>query len=260
MTTLSDAQILERVHGSGLITHFDLARLGAASYELRMGDIYYDLTESDARIDASSLGSILIKPGHRVVLITKEQLEIPYDLLARIVSKGSLFSIGLSPVSTYADPGFVGQLGIVTQNMSDRYIQLSLDEPIAKIEFSLLSSVTSRPYRGQHGFHTQIWPIKHQLQRSHAQVATDPRVQSEIREANKIIPAATVAVIRKIQARQQFLDALLIGLILLNSIMLLLVSTDRIEFATAILTNILSSVLVGVISYLARSGVGNGTK
>lgn len=260
MPTLSDREILARVDEFGLIQEFDISRLGAASYELRLGDVYYDLTESDARIDVSPFRSVLIKPGHRVVLITQEQLNVPLDLVARVVSKGSLFSIGLSPVSTYADPGFVGKLGIVTQNMSDKYIELSLGEPIAKIEFSLLSSPTTRPYRGQHGFHTQIWPIKHHLQKVHAQVASDERVQDELREANKIIPAATVAIIRKIQNRQKYLDALLIGLVLLNGILLMLVNDKKIEFATAILTNIISSVLVGAFSFFARSGVGHGSK
>ncbi len=56
-----------------------------------MGNIYYDLTEADRRIDASASGTILIKPGHRVVLITLEELVVPNDIIARVVSKGSLF-------------------------------------------------------------------------------------------------------------------------------------------------------------------------
>jgi dCTP deaminase len=58
------------------------------------------------------------QPGHRVVLITHEELEIPPNIIARIINKGSLFSIGLSPVCTYADPGFTGNLGVVTPNTS----------------------------------------------------------------------------------------------------------------------------------------------
>ena len=103
-----------------------------------MGHVYYDLTEADRRIEVGDSDKILIKPGHRVVLITLEELVVPPDIIARVVSKGSLFSIGLSPVCTYADPGFHGNLGIVTQNISDKYIELPIGEPIAKVDFSKL--------------------------------------------------------------------------------------------------------------------------
>jgi NTP pyrophosphatase (non-canonical NTP hydrolase) len=96
--------------------------------------------------------------------------------LARIVSKGSLFSIGLSAVATYADPGFHGRIGIVTQNISDRYIVLPELEPIAKVDFTILETPANRPYRGQHGFETEIWPIKHHLQKTREQLADDPRL------------------------------------------------------------------------------------
>ena len=144
-----------------------------------MGSVYYDLTEGDKRIDAADHGTVLIKPSHRVVLITLEEVDIPGNMIARVISKGSLFSLGLSPVSTYADPGFAGNLGIVTQNLSDKYIQIPIGEPIAKIEFSTLSSVVTRPYRGQHGFQTKIWPIRHELQKTYNEVRDDPRVDSE---------------------------------------------------------------------------------
>jgi hypothetical protein len=36
----------------------------------------------------------------------------------------------LNPVATHADPGFGGNLGIVTQNLSDKFIELPQGEPI----------------------------------------------------------------------------------------------------------------------------------
>lgn len=160
MTTLSDTDIRTKIDAGGLVRNGSVAQIGPACYELRMGSIYYDLTEGDKRIDASPHGTVIIKPGHRVVLITLEELVVPEDVIARVTSKGSLFSVGLSPVSTYADPGFSGNIGVVTQNMSDKYIVLPIGESIAKVDFSKLSSASAKPYSGQHGFQTQIWPIK----------------------------------------------------------------------------------------------------
>src|SRR6185369_4345967 len=119
MTTLTDNEIAVEMNAGRLVKNGNTNQLAGACYVLRLGNIYYDLTESDKPIPVKQGESVLIKPGHRVVLITLEELELPADIFARVVSKGSLFSIGLSPVATYADPGFQGNLGIVTQNISD---------------------------------------------------------------------------------------------------------------------------------------------
>jgi deoxycytidine triphosphate deaminase len=176
MTTLADHEIEAQIARGELILDADPASCAGACYELRMGDVYYDLTEGEARWTVPAGGTVLIKPGHRVVLITHERLALGADVFARIVSKGSLFSIGLSPVATYADPGFHGRIGIVTQNISDKYIVLPKLEPIAKVDFTILETPARRPYNGQHGFETEIWPIKHQLQKTREQLAGDPRL------------------------------------------------------------------------------------
>src|SRR5262245_5759727 len=98
MTTLSDDDIVKEMATGALIKNGDQAQVAGASYELRLGNVYYDLTEGDEPITAPTGGTVLIKPGHRVVLITHEELDIPNDILARVVNKGSLFSVGLSPV------------------------------------------------------------------------------------------------------------------------------------------------------------------
>jgi len=111
---LTDGEIGAEMLAGRLIRNGQQTQIGPACYELRMGQIYYDLTEGARRFDVGQGGKVLIKPGHRVVLITQEELIIPTNMIARIISKGSLFSVGLSPVCTYADPGFAGNVGVVT--------------------------------------------------------------------------------------------------------------------------------------------------
>lgn len=180
MKTLADHEIETAIVRGELILDADPTGCVGACYELRMGDVYYDLTEGEKRWTVPPGGTVLIKPGHRVVLITHERLALDAKVFARIVSKGSLFSIGLSAVATYADPGFHGRIGIVTQNISDKYIELPLLERIAKVDFTILETPASRPYRGQHGFETEIWPIKRQLQKTREQLADDPRLRGPI--------------------------------------------------------------------------------
>lgn len=252
MTTFCDLDIEKRMKLGELVRNGDPARLGPSSYELRMGGVYYDLTESDKRIDATALGTVIIKPGHRVVLITLEELSIPSNVVARVTSKGSLFSVGLSPVSTYADPGFSGNLGIVTQNLSDKFIELPIGEPIAKVDFSLLSAPARNPYRGQHGYQTQIWPIRHQLQKTHREVSGDPRVESELAESYKILPPATASALRAIQRKQRKVDFALLLAICLNALILAAVSSKQIDVALAITTNLISTAVVALLVWLSR--------
>lgn len=254
MTTLSNQEIEHEINHSRLVIGADGRQIGGASYELRLGSTYYDLSESDHPKDASAHGNILIKPGHRVVLISLEELDVPVNMLARIVSKGSLFSIGLSPVSTYADPGFRGNLGIVTQNISDKYVSLPLGEPIAKVEFSSLASNTTRPYQGQHGFQTRIWPIKHQFQKTHQEVASDSRVKSEAEEALAILPFATSRIIKRLVNRQKWFNVAILVNFLLGSLLLAGAVTKNLDPVISIVGNLISSAIVGVFVWIAQRG------
>lgn len=93
VTTLSDNDVIKLISKGTLIKNGDPDLCVGASYELRLSDVYYDLTESDRPIEVAAGEAILIKPGHHVVLITQEDLDVPDDLLGRVVAKGSLFSI-----------------------------------------------------------------------------------------------------------------------------------------------------------------------
>lgn len=249
MAVLSDNDIKTEILAGKLVVDGIDANVGAACYELRMGDVYYDLTEENKRIGLKAGEFVIVKPGHLVVLITKERLNIPNDILGRIISKGSLFSIGLTPACTNADPGFSGNIGIVTQNISNKYIKLPQGESIAKIDFSKLSSPASNPYRGQHGYHTEIWPIKNQLQSVHSEICTDERVESEVREAYKIIPISTAKIIRKTIRYQKTNSALMITLVLINTGLIAAVNKQWIEVGTSFAI----SVLAGVLTIIATS-------
>jgi dCTP deaminase len=246
MTTLNDSDILQAMSGRSLVRNGDRTKVAGACYELRLGNVYYDLTESEKPISVPPGGTILIKPGHRVVLITHEELALPTDVLARIVSKGSLFSVGLSSVATYADPGFSGNLGIVTQNISDKYIVLPPLEPIAKVEFARLTGPAINPYDGQHGFKTQIWPIKHQLQKSHADFAYDRRVGTEKEEAYKLLPQATADVLRQLEWRQKVTDVAILLATLLNASALFLYANKWFDSFLGLVGNLVASVIVGL--------------
>ena len=59
---LTDAEIEEARAAGQLVRNGETAQLGPACYELRMGRIYYDLTEGARRFDVGEGGKVLIKP------------------------------------------------------------------------------------------------------------------------------------------------------------------------------------------------------
>ncbi len=252
MATLNDQDVAAEIAQGRLIRNCDPDRLSCASYELRLGNVYYDLTESDRPIRLKPGDDVLIKPGHRVVLITHEELDIPDDVLARVISKGSLFSIGLSPVATYADPGFSGHLGIVTQNVSNKFVLLPQLEPIAKADFTRLTGPSARPYRGQHGYQTSIWPIKHHLQKTYAEVRRDPRVGTEKEEGYRLLPQATADILRTLERRRRLVDLAIMAAVILNSISLFLVGDKLIDNVQGLVGNLLASLIVALFVLYAE--------
>ena len=244
--TLSDNEIKAEIDQGNLLIHADTNMLDGACYELRLGSVYYDLTEGGVRFQLKPGEKALIKPGHRVVLITKEELVTPPDILVRVVSKGSLFSVGLSAVATYADPGFKGNLGIVTQNISDKYIELPQGEPIAKADFTELSSDATRLYQGQHGFQMGIWPIKSHLQKTHKDVAGDERVLSEKQESLALLPEATRNILQRMETTQIWTNFGLIIAILLISLALFWVQGRFVDGMIGVIGSLVAASLISV--------------
>jgi dCTP deaminase len=250
MSILSNQTIIDLIDTQGLVSNLDRENVGSAYYELRMGNVYYDLTENSQRIELKHGQKVIIKPGHKVVLITEEVLKIPNNIIGRIISKGSFFSIGLSPVSTNADPGFQGNLGLVTQNFSNSYIEIPQKEGIGKIDFSLLDMDTTKPYVGQHGFQSKIWPIKSHLQKKHSDVSNDERVFSQRKEANLILPKVISDSIEKMESNQKKINNGLAFFIILNIFLIVSVQGDFFEPMLAFCINIFSSIFIGI--YMQR--------
>lgn len=140
---------------------FDPTQVKQSCYELRVGKIAYFLSrpETERKQVINEERPLIIRPSEVVTIITLEKISLPEFILGRIISKGQLFSIGLSPVITYADPGFEGNLGITFINHSKKNIQFRTSESISKIEFERLGKPVKLPYKGRHNYAADLWPI-----------------------------------------------------------------------------------------------------
>lgn len=265
--TLSDQEIKRLCEQNELIReNYDEKFIKQSCYELRAGNIYYDISNSAKRFELKEDEYILIKPHQVIVIITKESLNLPGNILGRILSKGSLFSIGISPVNTYADPGFYGNLGIVFNNLSNNYIKIKQDQSIAKIEFSKLEEPVRTKYNGQHGFQTNTWPIRQDLILSDEEIKKDERIFSFDKELELSYGKNLSSVIRRVFKYERYLIVSFITYITFTLLLIAFMLIKDVSGETilspiiSIAIGVGSNIIFGVISIIATSKIKGGNK
>ena len=109
---------------------------------------------------ANGIGDRLrIDPGHTVKVFTLEFFKMPTNVVAHVFPVGNIYKLGLSPETTYADPGFDGPFYIVICNYSSRVVELEVGKPIARVEFIRLARSTKKPHPGVGGItEPRLWP------------------------------------------------------------------------------------------------------
>lgn len=255
MGTLNDLEIKNMCHNGELITEeFYENNVKQACYELRASNLYYDVYKSDCSIDINknNYKYILIKPKQCVVIITKEKLDLPLDIIGRILTKGVLFSIGISAVNTYADPGFSGRLGIVLMNLSNNYIKIQENDSIAKIEFSRLNKSVSCGYSGQHGYETKIWPMPKEFYLTDDEIKKDDRIKDVFTEYEDMCGKELAIMLRKIfkYERRLFISTCIMMLICMFML------TISIKFESlSMIKEFWSSVVIGILGSIIATRV-----
>jgi len=93
---LTDEDIIREGQNRRLIVvEFSEKQVQQTCYELRAGNVYYDLSNGAKRITLmTSDDFIMLKPHQLAVVITKESLELPADVLGRIPMKGQALLAG----------------------------------------------------------------------------------------------------------------------------------------------------------------------
>jgi dCTP deaminase len=255
--TLSDEDIKTLCEKGLLIeNNFLPDRIKQACYELRCGNVFYDLENGNKRHEIMEGDNILLKPKQTLVIITKESLRLPPDVLGRILTKGMLFSLGILPVNTYADPGFSGQLGIVMHNLSNSYLRIKPGDAIAKIEFSRLQYPVCRPYEGQHGYQTGIWPIRTDMILDSREVEADSRIGSPESEIERAYGKELGRVMKRVfgYERRLLLFSIVYFLFML-ALIAVMAGTNWINITMAVVIGVVANILTAIIT-LAATNLG----
>ncbi|GEM_PF-5582253 len=161
---LTDVEVAAECLEKRLIVEgYDEQQLKGCCYEFRVSNLAYSYDYENKLTRQQQSDQHIIQPFQTLTIVTIEKVSLDKQHFLLLFAKGSLFSIGLTPVSTAADPGFVGKLGITLTNMSVRPIRLRVGTPFVKGCFFNLGNEVAHPYVGQHGDATMSWPYPSQF-------------------------------------------------------------------------------------------------
>ncbi len=162
-SVLSDGTIISLVEAGRIVMDpWDPALVQPASVDLRLGDSFrvfhnHRATAIDLREPPTNLTEevrvgpdepFVIHPGEFCLGRTREWVELPDDIVARIEGKSSLGRLGLIVHATagFCDPGWKGTLTLELNNLTRVPIRLYAGLPIAQLSFMTLDAPARRPY------------------------------------------------------------------------------------------------------------------
>lgn len=159
-TLLTDEQVEE---SNLIVEDFDPSLLRGCCYEFRVGPICYVYNYEEKTTRQLDRQAHLIQPMETITIVTMEKVSLDRWHFLNLWAKGSMFSVGLTPICTAADPGFVGHLGITITNLSVRPVSLKVGTRFVKGAFFRLGREVKHAYVGQHGDAELSWPYPNQF-------------------------------------------------------------------------------------------------
>ncbi|MBW2621751.1 MAG: hypothetical protein JRD68_02495 [Deltaproteobacteria bacterium] len=150
MTFLSDKTIISRFYDIFPMRENDIRAdkvTEPASFEMRLGGEAFLSGEKKLVKLNSKKPFLKISPGDLAILLVKEHIEIPSDLIGFISIKLSYTNMGLINISGFhVDPGFKGHLTFSVYNAGPNDIILRYNEAIFLIFFAQLDQVPASLY------------------------------------------------------------------------------------------------------------------
>lgn len=146
---MEEKQIMQVGIDLRLGNDFKRFMMGTKSHIDPAKDKVDDSTES-FRVEEGE--SLMLHPGEFVLGITKEYVELPDDLAARIDGRSSLGRLGIIVHSTagHVDPGFKGRLVLEISNIGKLPVCLVPNMKFCSLIFEEVSSPVENPYKGKY--------------------------------------------------------------------------------------------------------------
>lgn len=111
-------------------------------------DVREDMSDLTESVEIGDDRPFMLHPGEFVLASTRQHIEIPDDLVARLEGKSSLGRVGLLIHSTagYVDPGWKGHLTLELSNVANIPVTLYNGMPIGQLSFLRLSTPAENLY------------------------------------------------------------------------------------------------------------------
>lgn len=157
MMILSGGRIRVLVREKKLIEGFVESSLCGAGYDLRAGRFYRTCGSASLSADGRILPeieeitceSLVLRPGDYILVETEEKVNMPNNLMARILNRSSVFRGGCSLITAVVDPGYYGTLTMGLKNLSDHDFSIGRGARIGQIVFEEVSDGASA-YSGRY--------------------------------------------------------------------------------------------------------------
>ena len=156
---LTDQEILNRMKTeeikiTPIPTH---EQIQPCSLDLRLGDEFWTIIKTEEALDIRNnnpkyniikANAIVLPPNEFVLATTKERIEMPADLSARVEGRSSIGRLGVAIHVTagFIDAGFKGQITLEIKNLSPNSIILYEDMRVCQLVFEELTGTPKRVY------------------------------------------------------------------------------------------------------------------
>lgn len=142
-------RIKEQQKRRELIKPFDGDSVKQGAYELVLGSEVFITNERTKRTLIPG-EQVSIPPGQFALLLTREELNIPNDVIAFISVRYTIKRKGLINVSGFhVDPGYCGRLKFAVYNAGSKNIVVSSGQRVFMVWFSNLNEPTPDPYENK---------------------------------------------------------------------------------------------------------------
>lgn len=108
----------------------------------------HDLADYTEQITVEDGDAFYLHPGEFVLGTTKERVEVPADLVARVDGRSSIgrLAILIHATAGFVDAGFCGQVTLELSNVGKMPVALRPNMRVCQISFEQMSSAAERPY------------------------------------------------------------------------------------------------------------------
>jgi dCTP deaminase len=170
-----------KIPAEQLVVPYVEARVVHSAYEMGVGSEAFVTSNSSDKTQIAADTKIVIPPGQFGLLVTRETVRIPANVIAFISIRAGIKFQGLVNVSGFhVDPGYHGQLKFAVYNAGSRTIVLDQDQRVFMIWFADLDKTDENPYPSRQPM--QIAITADDVMRIQGDVASPAQLKKQIDE------------------------------------------------------------------------------